>query len=119
MSWCPDLDVAGEQVLRTAKASMVDPGTAASMALHLAARSEKHQDLRNKRPIPTGPMMSRLGRLWLIGRSRDGGMLTLRIAALLTSIVVQVLTALMFWIALHELFICIVYLRHLFISTLK
>ena len=73
---------------------MVDHNTAVSMAQHLAARSRKHQDVlqNHQRPMPTAPMLSRVGRLWSIGRSKAGGMLMLRIAALLTSIVVQVWT---------------------------
>lgn len=42
-----------EQVVKSAKASVVDDETAESMAKFQEERSEAYSDLRNKRPMPT------------------------------------------------------------------
>ena len=79
-----------EQVLKTAKASVINENTAVSMAQHQEERSSTYSDLRNKRAMPENTTFSRLGRLFAIGRSKDPGVLTLRVTALLSSILVQV-----------------------------
>ena len=79
-----------EQVLTNAKASVINEDTAASMAHHQEERSSTYSDLRNKRMMPKYTTFSRLGRLLTIGRSKDPGMLTLRVTAMISSILVQV-----------------------------
>ena len=78
-----DTSLMASKVLEMAKASTISDQEEASIRAHKAARDEPFSELREVKPLPRRPTLSRAWRLWVLPKPNQATLKLLGICALI------------------------------------